>query len=59
MMQAAAGSSIKQLRNIQTTTGGNMNMKSTNKWASKMGFILATAGAAIGLGNLWKFPYLM
>lgn len=36
-----------------------MNMKSTNKWASKMGFILATAGAAIGLGNLWKFPYLM
>ncbi len=34
-------------------------MKSTNKWASKMGFILATAGAAIGLGNLWKFPYLM
>ena len=34
-------------------------MKSTNKWASKMGFILATAGAAIGLGNLWKFPDLM
>lgn len=34
-------------------------MKSTNKWASRMGFILATAGAAIGLGNLWKFPYLM
>ena len=34
-------------------------MKTNNKWASKMGFILATAGAAIGLGNLWKFPYLM
>lgn len=34
-------------------------MKSNNKWASKLGFILATAGAAIGLGNLWKFPYLM
>lgn len=29
------------------------------QWASKLGFILATAGAAIGLGNLWKFPYLM
>lgn len=34
-------------------------MNKNNKWASKMGFILATAGAAIGLGNLWKFPYLM
>ena len=31
-------------------------MKTNNKWASKMGFILATAGAALGLGNLWKFP---
>ncbi|MBU9745491.1 sodium-dependent transporter [Lachnospiraceae bacterium ASD3451] len=30
-----------------------------NRWASKLGFILATTGAAIGLGNLWKFPYLM
>lgn len=33
--------------------------KQHNQWASKFGFILATAGAAIGLGNLWKFPYLM
>ena len=30
-----------------------------NQWASRLGFIMATAGAAIGLGNLWKFPYLM
>lgn len=33
--------------------------KHHNQWASKLGFIMATAGAAIGLGNLWKFPYLM
>ncbi len=25
-------------------------------WASNLGFILAAAGSAIGLGNLWKFP---
>ncbi len=34
-------------------------MTKSNQWSSKTGFILATAGSAIGLGNLWKFPYLM
>jgi len=28
------------------------------KWGSKLGFIMAAAGSAIGLGTLWKFPYM-
>ncbi|SHG09871.1 sodium-dependent transporter [Ornithinibacillus halophilus] len=28
------------------------------QWTSKLGFILATAGSAIGLGAIWKFPYI-
>src|SRR5699024_8965383 len=28
------------------------------KWTSKFTFILASAGAAIGLGAIWKFPYV-
>lgn len=27
-------------------------------WGSRIGFILAAAGSAIGLGNIWKFPYI-
>lgn len=28
------------------------------QWATKLGFILATAGSAVGLGAIWKFPYI-
>lgn len=28
------------------------------QWGSRVGFILAAAGSAVGLGNLWKFPYI-
>ncbi len=27
-------------------------------WSSKMAFILAVTGSAVGLGNVWKFPYV-
>lgn len=27
-------------------------------WGSRTGFVIAAAGSAIGLGNLWKFPYI-
>ena len=27
-------------------------------WGSRIGFILAAAGSAVGLGNIWKFPYV-
>lgn len=28
------------------------------QWTSKLGFVLAAAGSAIGLGNIWRFPYV-
>lgn len=27
-------------------------------WSGQLGFVLAAAGSAIGLGNIWKFPYI-
>ncbi len=33
-----------------------MNKSRRGQWSSKTGFIFATAGSAIGLGNIWKFP---
>ena len=30
--------------------------KTRAQWGSKIGFILAAAGSAVGLGNIWKFP---
>ncbi|QOR40670.1 sodium-dependent transporter [Billgrantia diversa] len=29
------------------------------QWSSKMTFVLAAAGSAVGLGNIWKFPYMV
>ena len=32
--------------------------QTTTSWGSRLGFILASAGSAVGLGAIWKFPYM-
>ena len=32
--------------------------KKRNTFSGSLGFVLAAAGSAVGLGNIWRFPYL-
>ena len=41
----------------QGGTGTGLSQK-RSAWSGKWGFILAAAASAVGLGNLWRFPYL-
>lgn len=33
-------------------------MEQREQWGTRLGFILAAVGSAVGLGNMWRFPYL-
>ncbi len=50
------------LYNLETTiTGVTMADKQESihgQWTGRWGFILAATGSAVGLGNIWKFPYI-
>ncbi|WP_163648023.1 sodium-dependent transporter [Modicisalibacter sp. 'Wilcox'] len=35
-----------------------MSKQSHAQWSSRLAFILAAVGSSVGLGNIWKFPYM-
>jgi neurotransmitter:Na+ symporter, NSS family len=36
----------------------SISSENRGQWGSKFGFIMAAAGSAVGLGNIWRFPYI-
>ena len=43
---------------VYTINEGEPLMEKREKFSSRLGFILISAGCAVGLGNVWRFPYI-
>lgn len=54
------GDAAKSLSNgtLQAKAPSEQKMEERGQWGNKIEFILSVAGSIIGLGNMWRFPYL-
>ncbi|XP_008317991.1 sodium- and chloride-dependent GABA transporter 2-like isoform X2 [Cynoglossus semilaevis] len=52
------GSQLPMIKVGLTAAHPASNVQSRGEWSSKIEFLLAVAGQIIGLGNVWRFPYL-
>lgn len=41
-----------------SSKGASQNAGVRGKFSGRIGYVLAVAGSAVGLGNIWRFPYL-
>src|SRR4051812_29832895 len=53
-----AGTSSSSPPSAPSTTGASNNDRPSVAWSSTFAVYLCTAGASVGLGSIWRFPYL-
>ena len=58
-MRKGKSDSISEKYKITIKTGEIKKMKKKSNFSGQIGFVLAAAGSAVGVGNLWRFPYLV
>lgn len=47
-----------RMEKSEKRTVGNKELSERGQWSNKVDFLLAVAGNIVGLGNVWRFPYL-
>lgn len=50
---------VENGRSLPLYNNDDNDIPARETWAKKMEFILASIGYAVGLGNVWRFPYLV
>lgn len=43
---------------LEEIRNGGENEREKGSFSGSIGFVLAAAGSAVGVGNIWRFPYL-
>ncbi|XP_029931717.1 sodium- and chloride-dependent GABA transporter 2-like [Myripristis murdjan] len=57
-MQPASKGEVKPMTDEEHQGRARSECQDRGQWANKREFILAVAGTVVGLGNVWRFPYL-